>query len=389
MALTNRWAVLALLCFARVSMGLHFQSVAAVAPLLMTDLKLSYAQLGALIGFYTVPGVFLSLPSGLLGARFGGRAVVLIGLGLLTVGGACFAASGSVAAASLGRAVVGAGGVILSVQFTRMTTDWFVGKEISTALGLMLSTWPLGLALALALLGKLASVTSWQTAICVASAYSALALILVMLLYQDPTADVSAGGADVRVWRISGRELGLAALAGLSWMFINAGFIVYMSFAPTLLMERGQSLAGAGVSVSWSSLVAIPAVPLAGYLADRSRRPNAFMVAGALAAAVTACLLSVWPPPLLWTVLFVLTLSGPIAAIVALPSEVLRAESRSTGFGAWNTVYHVGMAVLPPVAGYLLDVTHSAASPLLFAGALCFMVVPSLRAFRLLQRHWG
>jgi MFS family permease len=389
MALTNRWAVLALLCFARVSMGLHFQSVAAVAPLLMTDLKLSYAQLGALIGFYTVPGVFLSLPSGLLGARFGGRAVVLIGLGLLTVGGAYFAVSASVAAASLGRAVVGAGGVILSVQFTRMTTDWFVGKEISTALGLMLSTWPLGLALALALLGKLASVTSWQTAIYVASAYSALALILIMLLYQDPTADASAGGADVRVWRISGRELGLASLAGLSWMFINAGFIVYMSFAPTLLMERGQSLAGAGVSVGWSSLVAIPAVPLAGYLADRSRRPNAFMVAGALAAAVTACLLSLWPPAWLWTVLFVLTLSGPIAAIVALPSEVLQAESRSTGFGAWNTVYHVGMAVLPPVAGYLLDVTHSAASPLFFAGALCFMVVPSLRAFRLLQRRWG
>jgi MFS family permease len=389
MALTNRWAVLALLCFARVSMGLHFQSVAAVAPLLMTDLKLSYAQLGALIGFYTVPGVFLSLPSGLLGARFGGRAMVLIGLGLLTLGGGCFAASASVVAASLGRAVVGAGGVILSVQFTRMTTDWFVGKEISTALGLMLSTWPLGLALALALLGKLASVTSWQTAIYVASAYSALSLILVMLLYQDPTADASAGGAEVRVWRISRRELGLASLAGLIWMFINAGFIVYMSFAPTLLMERGQPLAGAGASVSWSSLVAIPAVPLAGYLADRSRRPNAFMVAGALAAAVTACLLSVWPPASLWTVLFVLTLSGPIAAIVALPSEVLRAESRSTGFGAWNTVYHVGMAVLPPVAGYLLDVTHSAASPLLFAGALCFMVVPSLRAFRLLQRRWG
>jgi len=126
--MTNRWAVLGLLCFARISMGLHFQSVAAAAPLLMASLGLTYAQLGMLIGLYTVPGIVLSLPGGLLGARFGDRAAVLAGLGLLTLGGALFANSTSFAAAFLARLVVGAGGVILSVQLTKITTDWFVGN---------------------------------------------------------------------------------------------------------------------------------------------------------------------------------------------------------------------------------------------------------------------
>ena len=74
---------------------------------------------------------------------------------------------------------------------------------------------------------------------------------------------------------------------------------------------------------------------------------------------------------------------------MALPSEVLRAESRSTGFGAWQTVYSAGLAVVPPVAGLLFDRTQSASPPLVFAGGLWLMIVPSLLAFRLFQRRWA
>ena len=42
--MTSRWAVLALLCLARMSMGLHLQAVAAIAPFLITDLGCSYAE---------------------------------------------------------------------------------------------------------------------------------------------------------------------------------------------------------------------------------------------------------------------------------------------------------------------------------------------------------
>ncbi|MGH2404351.1 MAG: MFS transporter, partial [bacterium] len=284
--MSNRWAVLGLLCCARISMGLHFQSVAAVAPLLTADLRLTYGQLGMLIGFYTVPGILLALPGGLLGARFGDRAVVLAALGLLTLGGALFANSTSFAVALLGRLTVGAGGVILSVQLTKMTTDWFVGREISTALGLLLSTWPLGLAVALATLGKIATATSWQAAMYATAAYSGLALLLVMVFYRDPASNGLRKAKDrVRIWTISASELGLVSLASLSWMFLNAGLIVYMSFAPTLLMEQGRSLAAAGIMVSWASLVSIGSLPLAGYLTDRTRHTDAFIAVGAVLAA--------------------------------------------------------------------------------------------------------
>ena len=40
----SRWSMLALIVIARVSMGLQFQSIAPVAPLLIADFVLSYSQ---------------------------------------------------------------------------------------------------------------------------------------------------------------------------------------------------------------------------------------------------------------------------------------------------------------------------------------------------------
>jgi len=55
----------------------------------------------------------LALPGGLLGQRFGNRRVALWGLALIVGGGLVTAASHSLWAASAGRLLSGAGGVLL------------------------------------------------------------------------------------------------------------------------------------------------------------------------------------------------------------------------------------------------------------------------------------
>ena len=44
--MANRWVALAIVFVTRTSMGFQFQAVASVAPLMVRDLGLSYAQLG-------------------------------------------------------------------------------------------------------------------------------------------------------------------------------------------------------------------------------------------------------------------------------------------------------------------------------------------------------
>lgn len=385
----SRWAVLALVTLARTGMGLQFQAVAVVGPFMVTELGLSYAELGALIGLYLLPGAFLALPGGLLAARLGDRALVLGGLALMTLGGAGLVASGAFLPAAASRLAAGAGGVLLNMQGAKIVTDWFAGRELRTALSLMLSAWPLGIALALATLGTVAAMTSWRVAIGLTTLHAALALALVLLRYRDPP-EARAAADPGRWWAISGRELGLTVMAGLAWASLNAGFIGVFAFGPKLLVERGLSPAAAGLHVSWASWISIVSAPLGGALLDRldraDRRDAVVWAAMAGAGAATAAL-AVGGPAWLWLGL-VGVLVGPVAGVIGLPGEVLQPGSRSTGFGVFYTLYYGGMGLAPALAGYLVDRTGGAAAALWLAAAFWVGTLPLLATFRVLQRRW-
>lgn len=115
----DRWLILALLTFARVTMGLQFQSVGAVAPLLMEHLHVANAQIGLLVGLFSMPGIVLALPGGVLGQRFGDRRVVVVGLALMCAGSAILGGASSLSAAIAGRCLSAVGAILLNVLLTR------------------------------------------------------------------------------------------------------------------------------------------------------------------------------------------------------------------------------------------------------------------------------
>src|SRR4029077_7217548 len=104
--------------------------------------------------------------------------VVLVGLALMVAGGA-MTASDSFALAFAGRLISGVGGIAMSIMLTKMTTDWFAGKELVSAMSILISSWPLGIALALVLLPQIAAVSSWQAVMLVATAFTLVCLGLV------------------------------------------------------------------------------------------------------------------------------------------------------------------------------------------------------------------
>ncbi|HKI65114.1 MAG TPA: MFS transporter, partial [Burkholderiales bacterium] len=144
-----RWRVLAVLTFVRLGMGFQFQSVAAVSPFLSESLGFDAAQIGLLIGIYSLPGALFALPGGLLGARMGDKRACLLGLVLMLVGGIGVAVSTNFEAAFAARAVSGAGAVILNVMVTKMIADWFAGREIVLAMAVLMNAWPIGISVAL------------------------------------------------------------------------------------------------------------------------------------------------------------------------------------------------------------------------------------------------
>jgi Major Facilitator Superfamily len=127
--LNSRWTVLGVLFLARTAMGFQFQSVASTAPDLIADFGLNYAQIGTLIGFYSLPGVLMAFPSGLIGKRFGDRTIYVSGLVLMASGGTIMGLSHDLAFALTGRLLSGAGAVLFGQALTKMVTDWFAAPR--------------------------------------------------------------------------------------------------------------------------------------------------------------------------------------------------------------------------------------------------------------------
>ena len=162
----DRWLMLAVLTFARTAIGFQFQSVAALSPFLLDQFAMSYAALGTLVGIYLFPGVVVSLPSGVLAQRFGDKRIVCIGLTAMAAGGLLMAHADSSVSLMIGRLVSGTGAVLFNVLVAKMVTDWFQGREIVTALGILIASWPLGIAIALVVIPSVAALFRGQSACC-------------------------------------------------------------------------------------------------------------------------------------------------------------------------------------------------------------------------------
>jgi MFS family permease len=384
------WLILATLTLARMTMGFQFQSVASVGPVLTSGSILSHTQLGALIGAYLFLGALFAIPGGWFGKRFGDKRVVLVGLAMMTLGGALLAVSQAYEVMLGGRLLSGLGAVLLNVLVTKMVTDWFARERIATAMGVLISSWPFGIALALLTIAPLESLFGLGFAFAVPVALCALALVLVALFYSNPpeapgAAAEPAGSASSK---LSGYELRGVVLSGSVWCLYNVALILTLSFGPEYLVTRGLTLASAGATVSLASWLIIPALPLGAMLAERLARPFATMVVTFLAIAA---LIFAIPFTSSYVILFAVlgVVFGPAGGLImALPAQVLGKHNRAIGMGIFFAIYYAGMGIFPAIAGYALDVTQNPAAPIYVAGLAILLASIALLAFRSLQsRH--
>ena len=266
MPVHRRWLMLLVLFIARTAMACQFQSVASTAPFLIDAFAIDFARIGALIGLYMLPGIFIALPGGIFGQRFGTKNLVLVGLLLMALGGALMGAGTSFQAVAVGRLVSGIGAVLINVLVTKMVADWFAGREVVTAMAVLVVSWPLGLALGLLIFTPLAVSQSWNAVMYTAASMALASFLLVALTYRNPPWAPAASRSRLNLTR---REWLCVSLAGSIWMTYNVGYIVLISFLPDLFTTRGYSLSQAGWVVSLLGWMLIPLVPLAGALAER------------------------------------------------------------------------------------------------------------------------
>jgi predicted MFS family arabinose efflux permease len=370
--LGNRWAILAVLFAVRATMAFQFQSVAAVAPLLANEFGVSIADIGVLIGLYFAPGVALALPGGAIGQRFGDKATVLGALLLMLAGSVAMALAASWSIQIAGRLVAGVGGVVLSVQLTKMLTDWFAGKEIATAMAIFVNSWPAGIAISLLLMPVIGTAYGVGAVHLSVAAFSAFAIVLLAIAYRPPADAAVASATSLRL----DRKAAIAVIAaGLIWGLFNVGFAVIFSFGPSLLVERGWSIAAAGSAISIVLWLAVISVPLGGFVSDRMKRPELVMVAGWIMFAILMMLFPRSNAVIVILIALGLISGQPAGPIMSLPTRVLRPETRAIGMGLFFTMFYGCMMLGPVVGGACAKWAGSAAAAFDF-GAAMILVCP-------------
>jgi MFS family permease len=381
--MAQRWLILAILTFARASIGFQFQSVATLSPFLLEQFDMSYGALGTLIGIYLFPGIALALPGGVFGHRYGDKTIACVGLAGMTLGGFLMAQSEGTTSLTIGRLISGTGAIFFNVLVTKMVTEWFKGREVVTALGVLVTSWPFGIALALLILPPVATAYSWLTAMYLTSAFSGAGLVLTMLCYRAPT-NQRAAPAGKFEFDLSAREFSLVALAGLVWTFYNVGFIVVMAFGPDFIVASGWSAGSANAMISTISWVVIPALPLGAWLAERIGRPYRTMIRCFLAAALAIWFVPVLDPSVPLFTIIGLLLALPAGLIMALPGKSVRPERLAIAMGIYFTCHYGGIGLLSAMAGYTRDLTGNPAAPIWFAGMMLIFATLVLTQYRIL-----
>jgi cyanate permease len=363
-----RWRVLALLFLVRTTMAFQFQAVGALSPAFQDAFAVDIADIGVLVGLYFTPGLFLAVPGGALGRRFGDKQVVLTGLALMMAGGVLMAASDLWTGQLMGRLLAGLGGVLLNVLMTKMVADWFVGKEISFSMAVFVNSWPVGIAAALIVLPLAAEVGGLASALTLVAVLTVVGFVALAMFYRAPAE--AGDGKIVPDDRVRGVLFGAVLAAGAIWGLYNAALAIVFSFGPELFVTRGMGLAEAGSVTSIVLWLLAIVGSFAGFLIDWTGRRSLILVAGNLGFAAFVFVAS-WTDHVLLNVIAMGVFSGvAVGAMMSLPALVLSPGARAVGMGIFFTVFYLCATVGPMVAGWMAGLSGDIATTFQFAVAL-------------------
>jgi MFS family permease len=254
--------------------------------------------------------------------------------------------------------------VFSTIFFAKVTTDWFEGKELATAMSILVMSWPFGIAMGQIGHGWLATNFDWRWAFIIASSYCAISALLIMILFHSPphikSEKVSFG------IRLTGNELLLTLVASSAWGLFNAGYVVYLSFGPSILIAQGMNTVSALGVISIASWIMIFSGALCGYIADRSGRPDLIVFICLIFSMLSLLSLCFTTANLMSVLIFGLIGMAPAGLIMALAAKAMRPENRALGMGIFFMGQFFLQGPAPGIAGWIYDNTLSPTFPMLF-----------------------
>jgi MFS family permease len=116
----------------------HRVAPAVMTDTLMAEFGIGARELGQFSAFYFYSYVFMQIPTGILADHWGPRKLLTAGSFVAACGTFLFASATSIAAADLGRLLIGAAAGVVFVALLRLSTRWYPVRFYATLSGITL-----------------------------------------------------------------------------------------------------------------------------------------------------------------------------------------------------------------------------------------------------------
>jgi MFS family permease len=359
MANNYRWVILIIVYLSILAFALIFQSIPPILPFILSELHLTYAQSGLLMSLFALPGIFVSILGGFLADRYGMRSLGT-GCFLLMIGGTLLVGLGiNLQVLGTGRIIAGVGAFTLSVFLPKLLSQWFKEKELGLAMGIFNTGVPLGSVICFGLLGSMGSRWGWRIPILLTGIYSLITFILFLILYRLSPSQRIGEDKPINIYK-SLNQMGYPIwLVGFSWLWFNAAFVSFATFAPNFFLQKGYTIEQSGFLIGIPLLGSLLLSTPIGYLIDRFKHQEWFIGMGGMALATLILFFNFSSSFLLLVILMGIFSALIPAPIYSLPPEILKPKNLGLGFGVISTCSGVGLFFAPYLVGKTKDLTDS------------------------------
>jgi MFS family permease len=401
------WLILAVVLLGSVAAVLAQFAAPPLMPLVMADFGIDLAQASSLMSVFSVTGLVLALPAGIILGRFGPVATGAVALASVVLGSALGALAPDYAVLLTSRLVQGTGVGLIGVTAPAVVAATFPPERRGTPMGIWAMWVPLGGLLMYYLAPPLAATAGWRAAWWLAGGLALVAGVVWVVVLA--TGLPARRGRDAPTPRIGGPDgapgaapaptagsasppasLGVA-LANRDIWLLAATFGLFATaaggfntFLPTFLVgERGLDLDAASQTAALVLLGAIAGSLASGFVSDRIGSRRRVYTGAGVALALLWVVPYVVGPALLPPVLLAIGLgSGALpAAIFASAPEAMRDQRLAgAGMAALMVGQNAGMVLGPAIFGMLVTATAWSTGGLVLGGVTVVAALVGWRA---------
>jgi predicted MFS family arabinose efflux permease len=351
------WLILFSLCLYTFSVSITNGAIPPVISILVRDLGISYAEAGLLMTIFCLPGIFLIIPLSFLSNRFKLRDMGLLSMAVILAGSLMLVATDNYVVMLLGRLVGGLGWSLQPVVGLQAVTKWFMGKRLGLAMGIFNTFVFIALITALNTFGAVGEALGWKAVVWITIGAMAVTLVVFALFFKEP----ESHGEKVPIAASDVLKLGWPVwLIGISWGLFSFGIASMFTFLTDLFYEKGFTL---GIAGSMTSIIIICTAilsPFTGYILDRIKHKQIFVVVGAAVSSIFVFLL---PLHVNFAVAILIAIGITTAPFVTVfmttAPSLVQPQHIGLAFGLITTINTVGSFVGPYIFGSIRDATQS------------------------------